>query len=153
MSANIKSFKIALGISNPYFWTNRVKRNFRCLHSYLDPLVLKVALIYGPTCDQVCTHIWTIPIYNTILVILNLHSKILSAMEREVTNGHVSGKNISPFIIGNFSGEILESYSLYMKGTISNFAFILNEKSTTLHFNQKILSVLYQSLSRQFNVC
>ena len=39
-------------------------------------------------------------------------------MEREVTNGHVSGKNISPFIIGNFSGEILESYSLYMKGTI-----------------------------------
>ena len=43
-------------------------------------------------------------------------------MEREVTNGHVSGKNISPFIIGNFSGEILESYSLYMKGTIPNFA-------------------------------
>ena len=41
-------------------------------------------------------------------------------MEREVTNGHVSGKNISPFIIGNFSGEILESYSLYMKGTIPN---------------------------------
>ena len=41
-------------------------------------------------------------------------------MEREVTNGHVSGKNISPFIIGNFSGEILESYSLYMKGTIQN---------------------------------
>ena len=43
-------------------------------------------------------------------------------MEREVTNGHVSGKNISPFIIGNFSGEILESYSLYMKGTILNSA-------------------------------
>ena len=42
-------------------------------------------------------------------------------MEREVTNGHVSGKNISPFIIGNFSGEILESYSLYMKGTIPYF--------------------------------
>ena len=39
-------------------------------------------------------------------------------MEREVTNGHVSGKNISPFIIGNFCGEILESYSLYMKGTV-----------------------------------
>ena len=39
-------------------------------------------------------------------------------MEREVSNGHVSGKNISPFIIGNFSGEILESYSLYMKGTV-----------------------------------
>ena len=53
-------------------------------------------------------------------MILNLHSKILSAMEREVTNGHVSGKNISPFIIGNFSGEILESYSLYMKGKIQN---------------------------------
>ena len=59
MSANIKNFKIALGISNPHFWTNLVKRNFRCLHSYLDPLVLKVALIFGPTYDGVCTHIWT----------------------------------------------------------------------------------------------
>ena len=79
MSANSK---IALGISNPHFWTNLVKRNISMfalifgpsyvrvcthiwtplcssLHSYLDPLVIKFALILGPTCDRVCTHIWT----------------------------------------------------------------------------------------------
>ena len=49
-------------------------------------------------------------------------------MEREVSNGHVSGKNISPFIIGNFSGEILESYSLYMKGTV-----LYSKNDTTDH--------------------
>ena len=36
-------------------------------------------------------------------------------MESEVAGGHVSGKNINPFIIGNYSGQILENYGLYMK--------------------------------------
>ena len=36
-------------------------------------------------------------------------------MEAEVAGGHVSGKNINPFIIGNYSGQILENYGLYMK--------------------------------------
>ena len=49
MSANIKNFKNALGISNPHFWTNLAKRNFECLHSYLDRLVKKFALMIGPT--------------------------------------------------------------------------------------------------------
>ena len=67
MSANSK---IALGISNPHFWTNLVERNIsmfalifgpyqKSLHSYLDPFIKKFALIYGPYCDHVCTHIWT----------------------------------------------------------------------------------------------
>ena len=32
-----------------------------------------------------------------------------------MAGGHVSGKNINPFIIGNYSGQILENYGLYMK--------------------------------------
>ena len=48
MSANIKKFKIALGISNPHFWTNLVKRN-----------ISMFALIFGPTFYEVCTHLWT----------------------------------------------------------------------------------------------
>ena len=67
MSANSR---IALAISNPHVWTNLVKRNIsmfalifgpsqKSLHSYLDPLAFEFALIFGPPCDQVCTHIWT----------------------------------------------------------------------------------------------
>ena len=46
MSANSE---IALGISNPHFWTNLVKSN-----------ISMFALIFEPNYDEVCTYIWTL---------------------------------------------------------------------------------------------
>jgi len=123
MKPLIRIGKKKLGISEvvigrPLFILNEIYSTEKTYVNNLNALVT----VYQEPMQAICTYDDGFLnqqsiriIFQHLKVILNLHSKILSAMEREVTNGHVSGKNISPFIIGNFCGEILESYSLYMK--------------------------------------
>ena len=44
------------------------KGTFQCLHSYLDPFVIKFALIFGPYRYEVCTHKWIIPIERAFII-------------------------------------------------------------------------------------
>ena len=70
-----------------------------------------------------------------------MHSKILNAIEAEVVDGHVNGKNIKPFIIGNYSGDILEHYGLYMKSFDKK-----TDELAKLKANEKFCSFLTSQL-------
>lgn len=65
-------------------------------------------------------------------------------MESEVTGGHVSGKNIAPFIIGNYSGQILENYALYMKSFDKK-----TDELTKLKKNEKFCAFLTSQLMNE----
>lgn len=62
-------------------------------------------------------------------------------MQTEVKNGHVNGLNMNPFLIGNYSGEILESYSHYMKAFDKK-----TEELEKLKKNEKFCSFLTSQL-------
>jgi len=88
--------------------------------------------------------VFSLMIILIIVEILNLHSRILLKMESEVTGGHVSGKNITPFIIGNYSGQILENYGLYMKSFDKK-----TDELTKLKKNEKFCTFLTNQLMNE----
>ena len=88
--------------------------------------------------------VFSLMIILIIVEILNLHSRILLKMESEVSGGHVRGKNITPFIIGNYSGQILENYGLYMKSFDKK-----TDELTKLKKNEKFCTFLTNQLMNE----